>query len=98
MSLLGALDQQPADLRPDELIDGVVAGGAELHLLDTGDPGTVHDVSTAIADLPPYDGPAQPVGGPAPEWGATAADSADEGPLAGPALAPYPQASDADAD
>jgi hypothetical protein len=76
----------------------MVAGGAGIAVLDLGDPGSTRDLSTAIDDLPPYQGPAEPGAGPAPEWGAAAADSADEGPLEGPALAPYPQASEAEAD
>jgi CTP:molybdopterin cytidylyltransferase MocA len=94
MSLLDAFAAQAADLMPDELIDGVVAGGATAALLDLGDPGTTHDLATSIDELPPYQGPAEPVAGHAPEWGAAAADSPDEGPLAGPSLAPYPQAAD----
>ena len=41
-----------------------------------------------------YQGPPEPVGGPAPEWGAAAAEMPDEAPLEGPALAPYGQAAD----
>ena len=55
-------------------------------------------VQVRLDDLPPYDGPAEPVAGYAPEWGAAAADAPDEGPLEGPALAPYPQAADPDSD
>jgi CTP:molybdopterin cytidylyltransferase MocA len=89
---------QAAELMPDELFDGLLAGGARLASFDTGDPGVKYDVATAIDDLPPYEGPAEPVVGPPPEWGAAAADSGDEGPLEGPALAPYPQAADPDFD
>lgn len=94
MGLLGLLAAQSNDRMPDELVDDLAAAGADVRLLDTGDPGTIHDLATAIDDLPPYDGPAEPVGGGPPEWGAAAADVADEGPLSGPALAPYPQAAD----
>jgi hypothetical protein len=83
---------------PDQLVDGLVAGGARLATFDTGDPGVTFDLDTAIDDLPPYEGPSEPVAGPPPEWGAAAADSGDEGPLEGPALAPYPQAADPDSD
>ena len=98
MTLMDRFETQAADLMPDELVDGMLAGGATISLLDLGDPGTTHDLSTAIDDLPPYDGPAEPGAGPAPEWGAAAADASDEGPLKGPSLAPYPQASDSEAD
>ena len=97
IDLLGELEAQAADLMPDALLDAL-AGGADLHRLDTGDPGVTYDLATAIDDLPPYQGPPEPVAGYAPEWGAAAADSPDEGPLEGPALAPYPQAGDPDAD
>ena len=94
MALLDQLAAQATDLMPDELIGSL--GTATT--LDLGDPGTVHDVATAIDQLPDYQGPAGPGAGSPPEWGAAAADSADEGPLEGPSLAPYPQASDPDAD
>ena len=94
MSRLDAFAAQSPDLMPDQLVDGTDSATT----LDLGDPGTVHDLSTAMEDLPPYQGPAEPGAGSPPEWGAAAADSPDEGPLAGPALAPYPQASDPDSD
>jgi CTP:molybdopterin cytidylyltransferase MocA len=94
MDLVDQFATQPAELMPDELVDGMVAVGAGLALLDLGDPGSTHDLSTSIDDLPAYQGPAEPGAGPAPEWGAAAAESADEGPLEGPSLAPYAQATD----
>jgi CTP:molybdopterin cytidylyltransferase MocA len=98
MTLAEAFAAQSAALMPDDLLDGLVAGDAGLTLLDLGDPGSTHDISTSIDDLPPYQGPAEPGAGPAPEWGAAAADSPDEGPLEGPSLAPYAQATDETAD
>jgi len=98
MELADRFGAQAADLMPDELVDGLLASGARLATFDTGDPGVNYDIATAIDDLPPYDGPAEPVAGYAPEWGAAAADAPDEGPLEGPALAPYPQAADPDSD
>jgi hypothetical protein len=65
-----------------------------LELIDTGDPGVAIDIGTPIDDHPPYQGPPEPVDGPAPEWGAAAADMPDDSPLEGPALAPYAQAAD----
>jgi CTP:molybdopterin cytidylyltransferase MocA len=94
MAQLEAFAAQPSDLMPDELIDR--AGTATT--IDLGDPGTIHDVATTIDQLPDYQGPAGPGAGTPPEWGAAAADSTDEGPLQGPALAPYSQAADPDAD
>jgi CTP:molybdopterin cytidylyltransferase MocA len=81
-------------LMPDALIDQFFSSAPRSETIDTGDPGTVHDVSTPIDQLPAYQGPAGPVGGPAPEWGAAAAEMPDEAPLEGPSLAPYGQAAD----
>jgi hypothetical protein len=63
-------------------------------MIDTGDPGVTHDISTPFEDLPQFEGPPQPVAGHAPEWGAAAAEMPDDAPLEGPALAPYGQATD----
>ena len=79
-----AADRMPADIMAD-----VRAGGVASSELDLGDPGTTHDRSTARADLPPYVGPSGPPGGHVHEWGAALADAPDDGPLEGPALAPY---------
>jgi CTP:molybdopterin cytidylyltransferase MocA len=98
MELADALAGLATDRQPDALLDDLLATGATGRTIQTGDPGVVHDLGTAIDDLPPFDGPPEPVAGPPPEWGAAAADSPDEGPLAGPVLAPYPQAADAEAD
>jgi CTP:molybdopterin cytidylyltransferase MocA len=94
VSQLPALAAQSSERMPDELIDGLVASGADLSLIDTGDPGTAFDIGTAMDQLPEYHGPPQPVAGNAPEWGAAAADMSDDSPLAGPALAPYGQAAE----
>jgi CTP:molybdopterin cytidylyltransferase MocA len=84
---------RPADAgTPDDLLDQLTAAG--LRVIETGDPGVVHDAAVAIDELPPFEGPPEPVGGPPPEWGSAAADDPDEGPLEGPALAPYGQAAD----
>lgn len=94
IDLLPTLTRQGAGRMPDELIADLASSGWPLEAIDTGDPGTVHDVTTAIDQLPPYQGPPEPVAGPAPEWGAAAAEMPDEAPLQGPALAPYGQAAD----
>jgi CTP:molybdopterin cytidylyltransferase MocA len=86
------------DRMPDALFDDLIATGVPLIPIDTGDPGTIHDVSTAIDQLPAYQGPPEPVAGSAPEWGASAADMPDDVPLEGPSLAPYGQAADPDSD
>ena len=94
LSALDGLAAQPITLMPDELLDGLAAAGFQLFSIDTGDPGTAHDIGTAIDQLPAYQGPPEPVAGPAPEWGSAAAEMPDDAPLEGPALAPYGQASD----
>ena len=81
-------------LMPDVLMERLFASAPRSETIDTGDPGVVHDVSTPMEELPPYQGPPEPVSGPAPEWGAAAAEMPDEAPLEGPALAPYGQAAD----
>jgi CTP:molybdopterin cytidylyltransferase MocA len=65
-------------LMPDDIVRALVSGGM------------AHDISTPLASLPDYQGPPEPVAGPAPEWGAAAADTPDDAPLEGPALAPLP--------
>lgn len=77
---------------PDDLLADAVAAGIPEERLDLGDPGTTSDGSVPRTDLPPYDGPPQPASGHAHEWGAAAAQAAEETPLDGPGLAPYPQA------
>lgn len=78
----------------DELLAALLHGSARLRTVETGDPGTVLDRNTPIDALPPYAGPPAPVAGPPPEWGAAAAESPDDSPLEGPALAPYGEAAD----
>lgn len=94
MTLAGSFAAQDATRMPDELLAGMVDSGAELVAIDTGDPGVTTDVSTSLESLPAYEGPPEPVAGPAPDWGAAAADMPDDAPLEGPALAPYSQVSD----
>ncbi len=77
------------DRMPPAIVGDLLASGIGEHPVDLGDPGVAHDRDTARADLPPYIGPTEPVAGHVHEWGSAAADDADEGPLEGPALAPY---------
>ena len=53
------------------------AGAFDRVPLDLGDPGTVVTLAVAIDDVPDYVGPAAPVAGPPPDWGAAAADEPD---------------------
>ncbi len=79
---------------PGEIVDDLIAGGIRERTIDLGDPGVTHDRSVARAGLPPYVGPTEPPGGHVHEWGAEVADEPDDGPLDGPALAPYGAAED----
>jgi len=94
LTVLPSLRSRDSSLMPDEILAATVDAGARLELIDTGDPGVTHDISTPFESLPAYQGPAEPAGGTSPEWGAAAADMPDDAPLEGPALAPYGQASD----
>lgn len=86
------------DRMPDDIVEDLVAGGTTLRLIELGDPGTTHDASTARADLPAYQGPSEPPAAHTHEWGAALADEPEESPLEGPALAPFDQAADDEAD
>ena len=68
-----------AGLMPGPLFEELTAavGG---RLVELGDPGTVHDLDTPRADLPPFDAPPEPVSGLQPEWGSPAAAGPDESP------------------
>jgi CTP:molybdopterin cytidylyltransferase MocA len=81
---LGAFAALGTDRMPGELLDDLEAGGVPFAILETGDPGVTHDVSVARADLPPFEGPPAPAEGHEHEWGAAAADLADEEPPSGP--------------
>lgn len=94
VDLVAALAALGPTLMPDVLMSEFFAGAAVSATVDTGDPGTVHDISTQMDALPQFEGPPQPVAGYAPEWGAAAAEMPDDSPLEGPALAPFPQAAD----
>ena len=74
-----------AERMPGELLEDLEATGVPFAILETGDPGVTHDVSIARADLPPYEGPPTPADGHEHEWGAAAADFADDEPPTGPA-------------
>ncbi len=88
MSLIEALAGMPPDRMPDQLVLDLAASGAPLRSLDLGDPGAVLDRDTAIDALPPYVGPQEPLR-PPPDWGAAAADAADDvPPLPAPRLDP----------
>jgi hypothetical protein len=79
---------------PPLVVDDLIAVGIADRLVALGDPGVAIDRTTPREDLPPYIGPEEPVVGHVHEWGAAQADSPDDGPLEGPALAPYAPAGD----
>jgi CTP:molybdopterin cytidylyltransferase MocA len=77
---LGALRAIAPDRMPPQVIEDLVSA-SPARIVEMGDPGVVHDVDTAPADLPPYEGPPDPPAGHAHEWGA---DVAAEAGLAEP--------------
>jgi CTP:molybdopterin cytidylyltransferase MocA len=85
VALLDGLAALAADRLPDELIDDLAASGVPVRTVDSGDPGTTHDVSVSRAALPPFDGPPQPADDVEREWGAPGAGLPDDAPPAGPA-------------
>jgi CTP:molybdopterin cytidylyltransferase MocA len=81
---------------PDAIVEALVAV-LPARVVEVGDPGVTHDASVARGDLPPYAGPPEPGPEHRREWGSPAADTPDEAPVTGPALAPYDPSPDADA-
>jgi CTP:molybdopterin cytidylyltransferase MocA len=53
-----------------DAIDRLVAEGVALRLVELGDPGITHDIGSPRSELPPYQGPTGPAGGPPPDWNA----------------------------
>jgi CTP:molybdopterin cytidylyltransferase MocA len=97
LAAAGGLAGIGADRMPGAIIDEL-ARETELRLIDLGDPGTVHDASVARKDLPAYEGPTEPPAAHSHQWGATLADDPEDSPFEGPALAPYAQAGEEEAD
>jgi CTP:molybdopterin cytidylyltransferase MocA len=63
------------DRMPPDVIEELVAA-VPSRTLEVGDPGVIHDVSTALADLPAYEGPPEPLAEHTHEWGADVAAEA----------------------
>jgi len=76
LEALRALD--PA-LMPGPLL-AALADAVGGRLVELGDPGTVHDLDTSRADLPPFEGPVEPSSAHHHEWGSPAAAGPDEPP------------------
>jgi CTP:molybdopterin cytidylyltransferase MocA len=76
LKTLCALD---AGLMPRPLLEALSAavGGRVVEL---GDPGTVHDLDTPRADLPPFEAPPESASALHHEWGSAAAAGPDESP------------------
>jgi len=85
VEVLGPLARVAASRMPDEILADLAAGGLAVRLVDTGDPGTTLDLSTPRAALPPFAGPPRADDDVRREWGAPAAEQADESAPAGPA-------------
>jgi hypothetical protein len=95
LSALPVLARLGAELMPPDVI-AALAAAIPTRIVDVGDPGVSFDADTALADLPPYEGPPEPPGGHRHEWGdAVAERGVDEDvPGEGRGLAPFPQAAD----
>jgi CTP:molybdopterin cytidylyltransferase MocA len=76
---LEALRALHAALMPGPLVEALIAaiGG---RLVELGDPGTVHDLDTPRAELPPFEAPPEPASAHHHEWGSPAAAGPDEPP------------------
>jgi len=77
---LNALETVGPKPMPAAVLDALVAGGVPLTLVEVGDPGTVHDLATPRAELPPFEGPPEPAAGHHHEWGAEVAQGPDAAP------------------
>ncbi len=84
VAALPALRALTPDRMPADLLADLSAAGLEVVFLETGDPGVVHDIATARAALPAYDGPPQPLDELERDWGAAGAGVSDDAPVAGP--------------
>ncbi|MGA2513286.1 MAG: NTP transferase domain-containing protein [Candidatus Limnocylindrales bacterium] len=76
MGLTGQLAAH-AGLHGPEAVAALIAEGVPARVLELGDPGIVHDLATPGSNLPGYQGPPGPVGGPAPEWNSELAAHAE---------------------
>ena len=65
------------EVHGEEAVAALVADGAPLRLVELGDPGIAFDLTTPRADLPGYQGPPEPAGGPPPEWNSALAAQAE---------------------
>ena len=64
----------------EEAVQSLAAAGIPLREIELGDPGIVYDIATSRGDLPRYQGPPEPAGGPPPDWNSVLAAQATELP------------------
>jgi CTP:molybdopterin cytidylyltransferase MocA len=64
----------------EEAVAALIAEGVPGRQLELGDPGIVHDLGTARAELPPFEAPPEPAGGPPPEWNSALGNAAADQP------------------
>jgi CTP:molybdopterin cytidylyltransferase MocA len=76
---LATLRSLDPGLMPGPLLDAL-GSAVGSRLIELGDPGTVHDLDTPRAELPPYEGPPGPPDAHHHEWGSPAAAGPDEPP------------------
>lgn len=60
---------RPSEIPLAELLAALRGAGRSTKLIELGDPGIVHDIDTASAELPAFEGPPAPVGAFSPDWG-----------------------------
>jgi CTP:molybdopterin cytidylyltransferase MocA len=72
---LRALRAIAPDRMPPAIVEDLAAA-VSTRTVEMGDPGVTHDVDTAPADLPAYEGPPDPPAGHTHEWGADVAAEA----------------------
>jgi molybdenum cofactor cytidylyltransferase len=89
LASLPALRSVASDRMPPDVLADLIAAGLADRPVELGDPGVAIDRGTPRSELPAYVGPEEPVAGHLHEWGAAEAERSDDGPLEGPALAPY---------
>jgi CTP:molybdopterin cytidylyltransferase MocA len=64
----------------EEAVQSLVADGVPIRQIELGDPGIVLDMATPRGDLPRYQGPPEPAGGPPPDWNSALAAQAGDPP------------------
>ena len=84
---LASLRAIDAGRDPDDVMGDLGRDGAEVVLLDLGDPGAVLDGDTPRGELPAYEGPPEPASQHHHEWGEGIDERPEDAPLGGPRIA-----------